>query len=131
MSTTLSQLAGTRRRWHSDEFKADLVAACTRPGISISALAMANGVNANLRRRWVTEVQMKASFDDDNVEAAVTATKSTTAASFIPVSLPSPATPTPQPDIRIELQRGATAVTVTWPASAASECAAWLRELIR
>jgi len=29
-------------------------------------------------------------------------------------------------DIRIELQRGATAVTVTWPASAASECAAWL-----
>jgi hypothetical protein len=34
-------------------------------------------------------------------------------------------------DIRIELQRGATTVTVTWPASAASECAAWMRELLR
>jgi transposase len=133
MNTTLSQQAGTRRRRrrHSDEFKADLVAACTQPGISIAAVAMANGVNANLLRRWVNEVEMKASVDDDSAEAAVTATKPTTAPSFIPVSLPSPATPTPSLDIRIELQRGATAVTVTWPASAASECAAWMRELLR
>ena len=67
MNTTLSQQAGTRqrRRRHSDEFKADLVAACTQPGISIAAVAMANGVNANLLRRWVTEVEMRASVDDD------------------------------------------------------------------
>ncbi|MDV6321551.1 hypothetical protein, partial [Chromohalobacter sp. HP20-39] len=33
--------------------------------------------------------------------------------------------------IRIELQRGAMAITVTWPAGAASDCATWLRELLR
>ena len=133
MNTTLSQQVGTRqrRRRHSDEFKADLVAACTQPGISIAAVAMANGVNANLLRRWVTEVEMKPSVDDDSAQVAVTASSPTTAPSFVPVSLPPPATPTPLPDIRIELQRGATTVTVTWPASAASECAAWMRELLR
>jgi len=92
---------------------------------------MANGVNANLLRRWVTEVEMRPSVDDDSAQVAVTASSPTTAPSFVPVSLPSPATPTPLPDIRIELQRGATTVTVTWPASAASECAAWMRELLR
>jgi len=34
-------------------------------------------------------------------------------------------------DIRVELQRGATKIVVTWPATAAAECAAWLRELLR
>jgi transposase len=133
MNTTLSQQAGTRqrRRRHSDEFKADLVAACTQPGISIAAVAMANGVNANLLRRWVTEVEMKPSVDGDSAQVAVTASNPTTAPSFVPVSLPSPATPTPLPDIRIELQRGATTVTVIWPTSAAGDCAALMRELLR
>jgi transposase len=34
-------------------------------------------------------------------------------------------------DIRIELRRGATSITVTWPTDAAAECAAWMRELLR
>ena len=50
---------------------------------------------------------------------------------FVPVNLPQPDVAVQSPDIRIELQRGCTAVTVTWPASAASECAAWMRELLR
>ena len=52
--------AGTRRRRriHSDEFKADAVANCTQPGMSMAAVAMANGVNANLLRRWVREAEM-------------------------------------------------------------------------
>jgi transposase len=40
-------------------------------------------------------------------------------------------TPTPPADIRIELRRGAAMVSVSWPVSAASECAAWLREWLR
>lgn len=50
---------------------------------------------------------------------------------FVPVRLPTPGAPVALADIRIELQRGPMAVTVTWPASAASECAAWMRELLR
>lgn len=49
---------------------------------------------------------------------------------FLPLPIPTPASPVAA-DIRIELQRGATTVTLTWPASAASECAAWMRELLR
>jgi transposase len=42
-----------RRRVHSDEFKANAVAACQQVGVSIAAVAMAHGINANLLRRWV------------------------------------------------------------------------------
>jgi hypothetical protein len=34
-------------------------------------------------------------------------------------------------DIRIDLRRGATLMTITWPSSAAADCAAWMRELLR
>ena len=34
-------------------------------------------------------------------------------------------------DIRIELRRGATSISVVWPTEAATECAAWMRELLR
>lgn len=44
-----------RRRIHSAEFKAHIVAACCKPGVSSAAVAMANGINANLVRRWVKE----------------------------------------------------------------------------
>lgn len=46
-----------RRRTHSSEFKAQVVASCRHHGVSIAAIAMANGVNANLARRWVIEAQ--------------------------------------------------------------------------
>ena len=41
--------------------------------------------------------------------------------------------PAPQAlhDIRIELRRGVTAITVTWPTDAAPEGAAWMREPLR
>jgi len=42
-----------RRRRHSAEFKADAVAACRKPGVSIAAEALARSINANLLRRWV------------------------------------------------------------------------------
>jgi hypothetical protein len=34
-------------------------------------------------------------------------------------------------DIRVEVRRGATAITVSWPCSAAAECAAWLRDWLK
>lgn len=38
------------RRRHSDEFNRQ-VAACRQPGVSMAAVALANGRNANLLRR--------------------------------------------------------------------------------
>jgi len=48
-----------RRRTHSPEFKANVVAACRAPGVSIAAVAMANGINANLARRWVLNLERR------------------------------------------------------------------------
>jgi transposase len=125
MDTSVALSDGRRRRRkHSAEFKAHVVAACSKPGVSSASVAMANGINANLVRRWVKDAE-----GEHDVEA-VMAPKAVKppAAKFVPLPLPSPA---PVSDVRIELQRGATKVVVSWPATAASECAAWLRELLR
>jgi transposase-like protein len=47
-----------RRRLHSDEFKADAVAAAAQPGVSMASVAMARGINANLLRRWVRDTEV-------------------------------------------------------------------------
>ncbi|WP_354320197.1 transposase [Pseudacidovorax sp. 1753] len=44
-----------RRRLHSAEFKAHIVAACCQPGVSSASAAMANGINASPVRRWVKD----------------------------------------------------------------------------
>ena len=44
--------APRRRREHSAEFKKDLVARSLEPGVSVAAIAMEGGVNANLLFGW-------------------------------------------------------------------------------
>ena len=133
VSTIPDQQPGTRRRRrkHSDEFKATAVAACMQPGMSMASVAMANGINANLLRRWVQEAETKPAAGVVSTTSAPVAKAPASKTVFVPLTLPAPARPAPLADIRIELQRGSTAVTVTWPASAAVECAAWMRELLR
>ena len=132
MSTIPDQEAGARRRRrkHSDEFKANAVAACMQPGMSMAAVAMAHGVNANLLRRWVQDTEAKAMSGGVSKRPVATAAVTSPKTSFVPMTLPTPA-PGELHDIRIELRRGATAITMSWPAALASECAAWMRELLR
>lgn len=118
--------AGRRRRRHSDEFKAQVVMASRQPGVSMAAVAMAHGINANLLRRWVCE---RATLPQEVL--ANSASPGTNHSAFIPLALAAPVADAPSPEIRIELQRGATTVKVNWPTSAAGECAVWLRELLR
>ena len=135
MDTSVALSEGRRRRRiHSAEFKAHIVAACCQPGVSSASVAMANGINANLVRRWVKEAEIGAQMElgtaASGPKTATPATTPTPTPKFLPLPIPTPAPPVAA-DIRVELQRGATTVTVTWPASAASECAAWMRELLR
>lgn len=133
MDTSVALSEGRRRRRiHSAEFKAHIVAACCQPGVSSASVAMANGINANLVRRWVKEAEVGAEIEPGAAasEAKRVAPPTTPAPKFFPLPIPTPSSPVAA-DIRIELQRGATSVSVTWPASAASECAAWMRELLR
>ena len=133
MDTSVALSEGRRRRRvHSAEFKAHIVAACSHPGVSSASVAMANGINANLVRRWVKEAEVDVESEPGTAarEPKALSPASTATPKFLPLPIPTPASPVAA-DIRIELQRGATTVTLTWPASAASECAAWMRELLR
>jgi transposase len=118
--------AGRRRRRHGAEFKTSVIQACRQPGVSIAAVALANGLNANLLRRWVANAERahlprcEPSGDKTHVAPPMAPP------GFIPLALPAPAA-----DIRIEVQRAGTTIAVTWPSSAAGECATWLRELLR
>ena len=112
-----------RRRIHSAEFKAQVVAACSVPGVSNAAVAMAHGINANLARRWVLEAERRGG------RALIGAANSAVPTTFVPVQLPqAQAAPA---DIRVELRRGPIAISVSWPCTAALECAAWMRKLLR
>jgi transposase-like protein len=95
---------------------------------------MANGINANLVRRWVKEAEVELGAEIDQVSTASKPRKACPAPAptprFLPLPIPTPALPVAA-EIRIEVQRGTTTIAVTWPASAASECAAWMRELLR
>lgn len=86
---------------------------------------MASGVNANLARRWVVAAEQSATGGERSVAVARGVAQTPT---FVPVQLPCAP---PTPDIRIELRRGATAITVHWPSAEAAQCAAWMRELLR
>lgn len=125
MNTTASEPSKPRRqrRKHSAEFKAQAVAACRHDGVSIAAIAMANGVNANLLRRWIIDADQLPNPGRPSALSTAPA-----APSFIPMALAERA---PPQDIRVELRRGTTAIIVTWPTTAAADCATWIRELLR
>src|SRR5450830_797690 len=107
--------AGRRRGRYSDEFKHQVIAACLEPGISTAAVALSNGLNANLVRRWVAESSQR--NDTRRSKTATTLAPVHTIPASIPIKFESvpPAPAIVQADIRIELQHGTTTVHVHWP----------------
>ena len=130
MDTSDNGIVRRRRRTHSAEFKAKVVLACRQPGVSIAAVALANGLNANLLRRWVVTEEQTPSVRSMKTAQAALPRSSVENRTFIPIQLERSAVTTAQA-ITIELRRGATVVKVDWPLAAAAECAGWLRELLR
>jgi transposase len=43
----------TGRRTYTSAYKRDVVRQCSEAGVSVAAVAMQNGINANLVRRWI------------------------------------------------------------------------------
>lgn len=112
------------RRMHTEEFKAEIVRQCRGPGVSVSGVALAHGLNANLVRNWLNGVGVRAETDEPKL---IEASKRTSAPSFI--GLPIGALPVQS--IHVELVRGSTRICVDWPVSAAEAAAAWLRDVAR
>jgi transposase-like protein len=43
------------RRTYNEDAKRTLVRLCLQPGVSVAALALTHGINANLLRRWIVQ----------------------------------------------------------------------------
>ena len=131
-----SKVPSPRRR-HGAELKAAGLGECETPGASVAAVALAHGLNANLVRKWLVGRGIKrtglpaprvASAPVTDVPSVVTAP-----ASFVPVQLPPPqaAAVAPAKDVKVQMRRGATTVTLSWPAESAGELMTGLRELMK
>ncbi len=109
-----------RRRWHSEEYKASVIAECMKPGVSVAAVALAHSLITNMLRKWVIDAE----------HAGIGLPKATLSLQDMP--LPGPTflmltAPSVEGDIRIELHRSDTSVNIGCPTAAERECAAWLR----
>lgn len=125
-----------KRSWrrHSDEFKSHVIAMARQGHGSVAAVALANGLNANMLRRWVRESEMA------DVASAQTRTQAAMRPpAFVPVTLaelgdrtsraPEPiAAPLASERITVEIRRGSTSVSASVPMDARS--AAWLRDVL-
>ncbi len=135
--------SGPRRR-HSTELKAKVLAACAEPGASISGVALAHGLNANLVRKWRSGrgTQLGGVAITPAASNAGISALSGAAPEFVAVEMPvapkaaaraaaesMAASSLVEPSIHVELRRGPLHLNVRWPTAAAEDCRAWLREL--
>lgn len=120
-----------KRGWrrHSDEFKVRVIALALQPHTSMASIALANGINANMLRRWV-----QAFFHKSAPSTTNRGHSSAQALSFVqlPIQLDKLPATTPEPVtsgvIEVQIQRGDTKVVAGLPMS--SDSAAWLREVL-
>lgn len=131
-STINLPAAGRRRGRYSDAFKAKIVAACKAPGISTAAVALANGLNTNLVRRWMLEsdpgrkVVTRAPSPRTMSPGLPSPPSPSVSPGFVPLALNAPGA-----DIRIELRQGDQLITVYWPMAAAAQCLSALQDWLR
>jgi transposase len=133
-----------RRRRHSAELKAKVLAACNERGASIAAVALSHGLNANLVRKWLVGRGLKRTGIQAPVAVMASAAATvpppaaapllTADARFLPIELDAPVQATHadpahrsdtasvvQEPIHIELRRGPLHLSVRWPAAAAKD----------
>jgi len=117
-----------KRQERSQELKARVLAECERPGASVAQVALSHGVNANLVHGWRRLERERRQAATDAVMAASTAAPMIETMPFLPVTV---ASSTSEATIDIELRRGPLTMKATWPLSAATHCATWVREILR
>jgi transposase len=117
------------RRVHGAAFKAQVLAACREPGASISAVAIAHGLNSNLVRKWLQGCGLKrAGLAQPSCVASAAP-----ALQFVPFSLTPDGDPTPSPAaqraFKLQITHGALHVSLHCGTAAAPAYAAVLRAL--
>lgn len=119
-------------RTYSPQFKAELVAACQVPGVSIAALAGRHGMNVNVLHRWLREYERHGSHRLATDALPSIAPTTAPVAAFVPLALPTAKTPaTEVQQVKIELHKGALSMILTWPVGAAADLAAWTGAVLK
>ena len=118
-------------RTYTAQFKAELVAACGQPGVSIAALAGQHAMNVNVLHRWLKEHRRSGRHQLAAHSPAAAPGTASPLAAFIPLQLPAPAQQPETREIKVELRRGALSMVVTWPVSAAAELASWTGAVLK
>jgi transposase len=122
-------LGRRKRRRYTDEFKAEVVAACQGPGVSVAAIALMHKLNANLLRRWLEKAESGATTTGSDVVAMKPSAAAPISPAFVPLQVSD--VNSHQREIRVEVRRSQQSITVSWPTSDAAQCAAWLREWLK
>ena len=125
MNTTEIKLPQRKRRGrYSNDFKLKLVEACRAPGVSVAAIALANGINANLLRRWIAEHTSDANPASDQFEKP---TRDSQVPGFLRIDGPVAGASRPEPAIELRLFRGDLRVDVR---GSSADCAAFMRAVL-
>jgi transposase len=119
---TMEHATRKKVRQHPAALRRQVLMECAQPGASVARVAQSHGLNANMVHAWRQQQRVASSAQDTSTPAP--------APQFIALPLPAN-TASALPDIRIEVRRGTTMVSVSWPGQAASQCGAWLREWLR
>ena len=133
MANPLNPTPRRTRRYYSEEFKSQIIQECGDDRASIAGVAMRHQVNANIVHRWLREHEsqglhskpafLPVTLHPESESSSLTLSSSVNSAPISPQAEP--------PAIRVEVWNGNNTVTVTWPASEASSCGAWLSEWLR
>lgn len=117
---------GRGRRTYSPEFKAQLVAACRIPGMSVASVARNHGINHNILHRWLRELP-------EPTPARLPQMSHKAVPAFIELPITESVAPAlvAADSIHVEILRGDLSVKLHWPAVVAPACAQWLLELLR
>jgi len=115
MSTTNS---ASRRRTYTTEFRQGLVAQC-QPGVSVSRIALAHGINANLLRKWIDRYR-------NQLPVSVSAEPSKLVAVQVELPVKAQTEAACSETIEISLTKRTTHIKIHWPGHQAQACATWL-----
>jgi len=134
--------AAPKRGRYSLALKARLVAACSEPGASVAAIALAHGLKAKLLYRWVSEQRQKQSNASNatNANSTHTATGFVQLAAALPTAAAGPASNcapfagrTSAQDaaatqhLQLHFSRGDLQISLNLPAHQHTQCAALLK----
>ena len=123
MDTLVVKPTRRARRRYSEEFKRQVIEACLQPGVSVAAIALANGLNANYLRQMV-RTHREQSEPGELTGEQVAALPS----ELVPVRVEPNV---PVREIRLDVRRGEMTVQMAWPLEAAASLGQCLRELLR